>query len=279
MANEQQGSEAKVDVAPSGAGVSSPSIEKGIEQTASPSVNGQAQPTQEKPESIPFGDKRHTEYKRFRELNESAKRANERADKLERELSEMRGWREAMTQQGQRQELPPDQKQALVQLFQMGMSVPEVKDMIAKSYGLDRLDSLNKDYSSFKENWEGNQFNSEMSDVLKSAQEIGLDPDEVQSELEEHVSNHPFFSNKEYYKGAVWAAFRDKYWDKVGELRERADNKKKIEERERLKNGQTQGAAETGKAGEPALPEKDGVRRNLEIIRRAGGVEKLPFFR
>ena len=281
---EQQSDEAKADVkAPvEPAGASSTSIEtKGTEQTGSQSVKPAAQSqSQEKPESIPFGDKRHPEYRRFKELNETAKKANEKASQLEREISELRGWKEAMAaQRGQDgPQLDPQQRQAFVQLFQMGLSVPEVKDMIAKAYGLDRLDSLHKDYSSFKENWEGQQYDTEMKDVLKTASDLGLDQDEVESELQEHVNNHPFFAEKSYFKGGVWAAFRDKYWDKVGELRERAENKKKIEERERLKQGQTQNTAETGKAAEAALP-KDGVARNVEIIRRAGGLDKFPMFR
>lgn len=277
MANEQQAGEVKAGVAtPSGPQGDSPSsiAPKGTEQSGSQTVTPAAQPpVQEKPEQIPYGDKRHPEYRRFKELSESSKRANERADKLERELAEMRGFKDAMmAQNGRQNELPPEQKQALVSLFQMGMTVPEVKDMIAKSFGLDRLDSLHKDFSSFKEGWEGNQYDAEMKEVLSHAKELGLDQEEVEEDLREHVESHPFFSKKDYFKGGVWAAFRDKYWDKSGELRERAENKKKIEERERLKAGQTQVTSPTANPGEIPLPKDDGIKRNIEIIRRMGGV-------
>lgn len=282
---DQQSNEAKAGVtAPSGANGASPtSVESGDGQNGAPPVSGGSQtPSQEKPatntENIGFGDKRHPEYKRFKELSESNRKYKEQFDGLQRELSELKGFRDSMLAQRQGTQMADEQKQALQQLFKMGLSVPEIKDMIAKEYGLDRLDKVHKDFSSFKENWEGNQYESEMSEVLKSAKDLGLDPEEVESELKDHVETHPFFADKSYYKGGVWAAFRDKYWDKVGELRERAENIKKIKEREMLKNGQTQTSQDTSNPAKPALPKRDGVNRNVEIIRQAGGVDKLPFW-
>lgn len=282
---EQQSNEAKVGVtAPSGATGGSPSpIEtKSTEQTASSSVNGTAQgQSQEKVESIPFGDKRHPEYKRFKELSESAKQHKAEAEQFRKELAELRGFKEAMLsqQRGQGRQISAEQKQALQELFSMGLEVPEIENMFKQKYGLDRLDSVHKDFSSFKENWDGQQYESEMRDVLSTAKDLGLNPDEVEEELREFVANDPFFSNKEYYKGGVRAAFNSKYFDRVGELRERADNLKKIKEREMLKNGQTQTSAETSNPAKPALPKKDGVNRNVEIIRQMGGADKLPFWK
>lgn len=289
MENEQQGSEAKVGVSPSsdGKGVSPASNVTGPNGTSgsqpvSPAPDGKSpEQSQPKPESIPFGDKRHPEYKRFRELTENNRRYKEQLEKVSNELAELRGFRDSMmTQRNQSgPQVTDDQRQALLSLFQMGLSVPEVKEMIAKSYGLDRLDKLDKDYSGFKDNWESQQYQSEMKDVIEYAKTSGLDPEDVEEELRDHVANHPAFSQIGYSKGAVWAAFRDKYWDRLGELRERADNLKKIEERDRLKNGETQEAAATAKSGEIPLPERDGIGRNVEVIRRMGGVSKLPFFR
>jgi len=281
---EQQSSEAKVGVVSSDTAGGSPSpIEtKSTEQNASSSVNGTAQgQSQEKSENIPFGDKRHPEYKRFKELSESAKQSKAEAEQFRKELAELRGFKDAMLsqQRGQGRQISNEQKQALQELFSMGLEVPEVEAMFKQKYGLDRLDSVHKDFSTFKEGFEGREYESEMRDVLKTATEFGLDADEVEEELREYVANDPFFSGKEYVKGGVHAAFRNKYWDKIGELRERADNLKKIKERELLKNGQTQTTAETSNAGKPALPKRDGAGRNVEIIRQAGGIENLPFFK
>lgn len=285
MGNEQQVSEVKEGVnAPSGASGDSPtSVEtKGNEQTGTQSVKPVAQsPSQEKSESIPFGDKRHPEYKRFKELSESARSSKAEAEQFRKEIAELRGFRDAMLAQQNRQgqqQLTQEQESALEQIFSMALRSDKVSKMIAQKYGLDRLDEVHKGFSSFKENWEGQQYEAEMKDVLKSAKDLGLDQDEVEEELREHVTNHPFFAEKNYFKGGVWAAFRDKYWDRRGELQERAENLKKIEERERLKSGQTQTPADTTTKADAALP-KDGVARNVEIIRRAGGMDKFPMFR
>ena len=241
--------------------------------------------SQEKPESnqnitnVPFGDKRHPEYKRFKELTESNRKYKEQLDQFQREMSELRGFKDSMlAQRTQGPTLTQEQESALEQIFTMALGSDKVSKMIAQKYGLERLDSLHKDYSSFKENWEGQQYEGEMKDVLKSAQDLGLDPDEVEEELREHVNSHPFFADKNYFKGGVWAAFRDKYWDRRGELSERAENLKKIEERERLKSGQTQTPADTTTKADAALP-PEGIARNVEIIRRAGGLDKFPMFR
>ena len=281
---EQQQSEVKegVEGASAPKGASPASVEtKGNEQSGSPSVNGAAQSqSQEKPESIPFGDKRHPEYKRFKELSESARTSKAEAEQFRKEIAELRGFKDAMlAQQGrQGQQLTQEQESALEQIFTMALGSEKVSKMIAQKYGLERLDEVHKGFSSFKENWEGQQYEAEMKDVLKSAKDLGLDQDEVEEELREHVTNHPFFASKDYFKGGVWAAFRDKYWDRRGELQERAGNLKKIQERERLKSGQTQSPADTTTKADAALP-KDGVARNVEIIRRAGGLDKFPMFR
>ena len=280
---EQQASEAKEGVAGQEApqGASPASVETRQEQSGSPSVNGAAQgQSQEKPESIPFGDKRHPEYKRFRELTESNRRYKDDMSRFQTELAELRGFRDSMISQRQGQGIAPEQEEALEKIFGMAFQSQKVKDMIAKSLGIDKFESMQKDYSSFKEQWEGRQYEDEMKDVLASAKDLGLDPNEVEEELRDYVASDPFFSKKDYYKGGVHAAFRNKYWDKQSELRERADNLKKIKEREALKSGQTQGAASSTTKADAALPKEDGIRRNVEIIRRAGGLEKLhPMFR
>ena len=262
-------------------GVSPASIGTKPEQIASPSVIGAAQsPSQEKPEQIPFGDKRHPEYRRFKELNDNSRRANERADKLERELAEIRGWKEAQMANQRSQDgsqVDPNTRRGIVELFQMGLTIPEVKQIVAQAFGLDRLDSLHKDFSSFRETWEGNQYEAELGDVLRFSKENGLDPDDVEDELREHVSNHPFFAKRDYAKGGVWAAFRDKYADRFGEFREGAENRKRIEERERLKAGQAQSAAPASSA-ENQLPTHPGQRMK-EMVRRAGGADKVDWSR
>lgn len=279
MVNEQQQSEAKAGVqAPvEPKGASPTSIETKPEQSASSGENGQAPgQTQEKPESTQSKSEKS-------ELNKAyarARKAEERNAKFDSEIAELRGFRDSMlAQQGrQGQQLTQEQESALEQIFTMALGSEKVSKMIAQKYGLDRLDEVHKGFSSFKENWEGQQYEAEMKDVLKSAKDLGLDQDEVEEELREHVTNHPFFASKDYFKGGVWAAFRDKYWDRRGELQERAGNLKKIQERERLKSGQTQSPADTTTKADAALP-KDEVARNVEIIRRAGGLDKFPMFR
>lgn len=267
--------EAKVDVTATSVapGESSPSIGNN-ENTSRESVNS-SQSTQEKPETIGFGDKRHPEYKRFKELTESNKASKKELETLRRELSELKGFKESMLSQNKSNQPPVDAqlKAQIKELFGVALSEGEIKSMIAQAFGLDKLEGLTKDVSSLKESWESNQAQAEMDDVLKSAKDLGLDGDEVQSELEAYVEENPFFASKEYQKGAIWAAFKDKYWDRVGELRTKQENKKRIEERDRLRSGQTQTSA-PGNAGEGKLPEKGGDRF-AELVKRAGGMKNV----
>lgn len=271
MENEQGTTQATQDVNTA----SSPAqTEQG--QPASASVNSQAPIQSQKPENVPFGDKRHPEYRRFKELQEGTRKANERAQALERQLAEMRGWQQAQMQQ-RGQTVTPEQETALEQLFNLALSSPKVASMLEKRFGVDRLNNLEKEYGSFKESWEGQQYEGEMESVRKFATESGLDPDEVEDSLREHVENSPFFQDKTYRKGGVWAAFRDKYWDRLGELKERALNKQKLEEKERLEKGQTQGggAFTPSKASLPKDPEA----RAKALMQQAGGIGNIDFTR
>lgn len=251
----------------------------GVETQASPAQGqGQAPAPQSEsvnkpvqtPENLPF-DK----HPRWQELQKERKRDRQELESLRKQYQELKGYQDGMNRsKNQGQELSPDDEGQLMRLVELMSSSPKVMEKL----GITKISQLEKQFGELSENWHGSQYETEMNRIKDYVKNLGLDPEEVESDLREHIENHPVFSQMSYYKGAVEAAFRDKYWDKVGELRERADNRKKLEEKEALKRGQTQTTSESATKGKSALS-KDPQERMKQLIAEAGGMENIDFTR
>lgn len=257
MENEQgSATQAQADVkepAPS------PEVSGGS-QTASPGENGVNTTTPPTQENVPF-DK----HPRWKQLQQERKREREQFSQLQKQYQEQQGYLQALRQQGQSQgQLPPDQKAQLDQLVEL--LSPVLRDKL----GLSKLDTLEKQFSELSGSWSSSQAENEMEKVLQDAKSLGLDPEEVRSEIEGAIGEHPLYGDTGYRNGAIRAIYRDLMWDRRGELAERALNKKTIAQKEALRRGQTQSSSGSGSKGQTA---KSADEHFLDQIRDGGGID------
>ena len=266
--------ETKVDPAQSGeAGVqSAPGL--GKEQTGSP-TGQQGDVAQSQSNNRPNLE----EDPKWKGLLRENRRWKSELESTNKKLTEMQAYMDAFRQaQGQSHQSPQVDAQTLngiKELFNLSLNHPEIKKQLLEGLGLSDLGQLREQITSLNDNWQGSQYDSEMGQVRDYVKGIGLDPDEVEEELREHIAEHPVFSKMSYYKGGVTAAFRDKYWGKAGEFRERAINKETIEKKEALKKGQVQSSSQAGGKPSGASPEE----KFSEVLRNAGGVSGIDFTR
>lgn len=251
MENESaQNPEAKADVTPA----SSP--ENQTPPTASSGAQDAGSQSQQ--------DNRDTfaSHPRFREVLEQNRT-------FKKELAQLRQQYEADRQRSQAapqgQPLSPEDEEQLVKLFSLASRSPKVLSAL----GLDKLGNFEKQLSELNENWSGSQFEAEFSGVTEEAKKYGIDPNTLRDEIEQVISEHPVYSQIGYKKGAVKAIFRDLYWDRIGELKERAANKQRIEKQAALKAGQTQNPNASSAPGSKPIPAS---QRVMDMIKQAGGL-------
>lgn len=235
---------------------------------------GQSASAVQTPENLSF-DK----HPRFKQVIKENQTFRKELEDLRRQNQEFKGYVDGQrSNQQQGQQIAPEDEAQLEKLFSLAFSSPKVSKMLAEKLGVSNLDKLREQVDGLSTSWNGSQFNSEMREIKDYVKGLGLDPEEVQEELEQFVDEHPVYSQIGYKKGALQAAFRDKYWDKIGELRERGVNKKTLEEREALKRGQTQTTSDKNKPSAAGLS-KDPAKRFGELVQQAGGMGNIDFSR
>lgn len=256
--------------------------ENGINQPAQPDVNpvsspdgqeGNTAPPASKPgvqtpppaqETVPF-DK----HPRWQQLQRERKSERQELENLKRQYAEQKGYLDAMRYQGQQKgQLTPEQQE---QQRQLEYLVEMLANPLKEKLGLSKYDKLETQFNELSNSWQSSQAESEMNQVLSKVKDLGLDPEEVRSEIEEAIGNHPMYAETTYRNGAIRAVFRDLYWDRRGELAERAVNQETIKKKEALRRGQTQTPSAAGTRPGSIKPD--------DLLKEAGGVGGIDFTR
>ena len=249
---------------------SAPSPEGAGQQPASPAQTG-VQPAS--PASQP--DWRQSP--EFRGIAKQIKQANARAEAAEKKAVEFEakfnGFQSGM---GQRQSpVSQEDESALERVFSLAFQSPKVMGMIQEKLGLGKLGELEKGLGELSQSWYSSQAEGERAEILADAKKLGLDPDQVSEELDRQLEEHPLYSQLNYKRGALKAVYRDLFFDRAGEFRERANNAETIQKRDALKRGQVQQSGQpNGKA-----PAKSGEEAFHNAIRDAGGLGGIDFTR
>lgn len=206
----------------------------------------------------------------FRGVTKQLRQYKEQMSARDKELAELRGYVQAQKQGQRTSNVSPEDNQALQRLFNMAFESPEVAAMLREKLGLGQIDELKKNYETLSNSWQSTQADNELNTILSEAKSLGLDTDEVRETLEQLIDEHPVYSQVGYKPGALKSVYRDHFFDRVGELRERALNQKEIEKRNALKNGQTQNPG-TGKGSEAAKSAEqrfsDAVKQGIDFSR------------
>lgn len=187
----------------------------------------------------------------FRGIAKQNREYKERLEAQDRALAELRGQVQGFRSTQPNSKVSQEDNQTLQRLFSLAFESPEVMDMFKQRLGLGKMDELEKGLSSLSESWNGSQSESEMDSVLSNAKQLGFDEDEVRDTLEQLANEHPVYSQVGYKKGAWKSMYRDHFFDRAGEFRERALNQETIKKREALKAGKTQSTGQ-GKQSDAA---------------------------
>ena len=103
----------------------------------------------------------------------------------------------------QESSLSDQDKMSLVQLFKMGMQVPEIADML----GINKHQNLEKELQSERQARMEREFDSELESVIgKWTQSYGLNSDEMKQELLDFISSNEIYGKKDYRRGLLQEA-------------------------------------------------------------------------
>lgn len=165
---------------------------------------------------------------------------------------------------------PPKQEQTLEQR--------EAIEKLREVLGISNYSEVSKTIEQLKQRNEEltkketeRAFEQEESTLHKRADEFGLDWEtEVEPELTAWFQKNPQFQG--LGPGSISLAFNAVYFDRIGELKERAATKKLIQERDKLKTASSESPQRTGVAAPKKLP--GNMRQHLEdTIKAGGGIE------
>ena len=224
---------------------STPASESKDSQVPSPAKTGL-----ESEDNVPFH-----KHPRFQEVIKKNKEWEGKYSQLEAKIKAQEAYLQQLQSlnQPKGQEIPEEQKQAIIQLARLFKQSPEFQ----KELGLDRLDELQKQNEALAQARSEESFNKEFEEVLTYGASLGMDKDELKDELLEAVQNHPVYSQIPYSQGLIRAVFRDSKWDKLGELKEREVNAKLIKEQEAKRKSNAESSSpsskETPKGKEPSM--------------------------
>ena len=249
---------------------SAPSTEGGNQQAASPASNGV---------TAPAGNQPSTDWRNspeFRGIAKENRRYKEQLSTYEKKLAELEGRYQGMQAgQGRQSQISQEDGQQLERLVGLMLEHPGTMKMMQEKFGLGKIGELEKGLGELSQSWYSSQADGERSEILADAKKLGLNPDEVSDELDRQLEEHPLYSQLNYKRGALKAVYRDLFFDRAGELRERALNQETILKRDALKKGQVQ---QTGQPGGKPNP-KSGEDAFHNVIREAGGLGGIDFTR
>ena len=153
----------------------------------------------------------------------------------------------------QESNLSDQDKMALVNLFKMGMQVPEIASML----GLDKTKTLEQTLNQERTSRMEREFESEFNSVVSSySEKYGLPKDELEKELQEYIDSNEFYGSKQYAKGLVSEAAKSLYFDRLDELKTRQANLALIKEQNEKKKSGTESPSKGKPPSKPAV-EKD----------------------
>ena len=250
---------------------SAPSPEAGQQQTGSPT--GQSGVIQaEKPVTPDWRSSPE-----FKGIAKENRRYKEQLTAMERKYAELEGkFSGFQSTAGQRtQPISPEDSQALERLVGLMLEHPGTYKMMQEKFGLGKIGELEKGFNDLSQSWYSSQADSERSEILADAKKLGLNPDEVSDELDRTLEEHPLYSQLNYKRGALKAVYRDLFFDRAGELRERALNQENISKRDALRKGQAQ-KPNSATGGKGAVSEDEKFQN---VIREAGGMSGIDFTR
>lgn len=235
------------------------------QETATPQATSPANTPAKPEENLPFH--KHPDFtKAIKEARESRRMAQE----LQRQLAEQKAFIDGLRNGNSQPKagIPDEQRQAAIQLAKLLKEVPE----FAQELGLDRIPKLESSTQEFAMARAEEAHAKELSEVISYAKSLGLDENEVSERLMEMSTNDPFYANQNYTQGLVQKMFRDAYWDKMGELKERELNQKLIKEQEAKRKANSEVTANSAST-QKALPNEKSAERYLERrIREEGGL-------
>lgn len=209
-------------------------------------------------EQVPFH-----KHPRFQELIRENKDIKRRYEEMEKRLTTLSQPQPVQPQST----LTDEQRYAAIELAKILKEVPEVSKLL----GLDQLQSIQaSNQQIMTERLEG-AFNKELDEVTSYAVTLGMTKDEVESEIIEAMQSNPLYSTLNYSPGIVKAAFRDLFWDKLGELKEREINSKLIKEQGEKKRANAETSSPESQKGK--APTDSSVEQFIQRrIREEGGI-------
>ena len=149
------------------------------------------------------------------------------------------------------QALPPEQRQALLELVRLIKSDPDA----AKELGLGSSEELRQQIEKIEYGKAQENFDGEVSSVIGTYSErYGLDKTEFEEELREFIQTNEFFNNSHYSKGMVEIAAMTMLKDRQAELSERAANLKLIKEQKEKKGQATERSSVTSQTPSKKMP-------------------------
>lgn len=128
---------------------------------------------------------------------------------------------------------------------------------------LEKLESRNSEYSQRETD---SAYDKEEEKIISRCEKFKLDPTEVLPNLQNWLDEHPYFSKVAIQPGFYELAFNQIYFDKSLELSEKAAYAKQIEEKNKLKKGNTEGAGASTESGKAIrdVSIRDFAKRRIE---------------
>ena len=199
-------------------------------------------------------------FKQASEWKQKYQGLEERFSKLEQSYTQKL---ESLLTPKQEASLSDQDKQALVQLFKMGMQVPEVAQML----GLDKTHKLESELQTERQSRLEREFDSELEGVVDSfVKNYGLKADEMRQELIEYISTNEVYGQKHYSKGLLKEAAKSLYFDRMAELQTRKANLDIIKEQQLKKqsNSESPSKGKAQKGGQVESKMSDFLSRRIK---------------
>lgn len=208
----------------------------------------------------------HPVVRRMVEQNRAAREELKKAQQLNIELQEaLQEIRSGKPAPPGEEELTGEQKDALDKLAKLISSHPSFRGIQEK------LAQIDERHQSLTETQKKEKFGKEMEKLQTLCEKHGLSYDQVESECQDYLDNHEYFSKIPLEPGFYTMAFKDLYFDKSAELGTKAANLKLIKDKEKLKAASSE--KPDGKS-EPTVPTDRNVKELVaRRIQESGGIE------
>lgn len=241
-------------------------------QSQEPSVAKEAAPTPAKVEETPAGGVQPpahavqaapTEPKVRFEDNPGFKNVLRQRDSFKSELARAQEANERLMALLEKQSQAPSASPQMSEQEQAAKQLRQILGIDGLTEKLEKLDKRNSDYSQSQVD---SSFDKEQEGIIKQCEKFGLDFNEVAPELNDWLSEHPYFGQlPEFKPGFFDIAFKALYFDKSTELAKKAAYSDQLKETEKLKKGNSESPNPAGTSSPRAYTGiKDLVRQRIE---------------